>query len=305
MTNTVLQVPIEYIQRNPRQPRQFFDEDELQQLAVSIKEHGVIQPLIICPPNTDGIYVLIAGERRWRAAQIAQLETVPAIVRTISEEDDLVILAVIENVNRKDMSPVEEGDAYLELKSRDWSNIRIATTVGVNDVRVGHCLNCASLPKITRGLIQSGELFTSNKFIAALKEVMDIDPDCCDELAIELARTRPSLKAAIKAAEGVLACLLNRKSAAQENGKHKIPVFEIASKSANLDLSANPDHAPPEWDMLRQAGFVPRWDMVVQAASTVCGQCELRDIASSVMCSACTAAQMLVGLTSLAEMQQA
>jgi len=305
MTNTVLQVPIAYIQPNPRQPRQTFGEDELQQLAISIKEHGVIQPLIICPPNADGIHILIAGERRWRAAQLARLATVPAIVRAVAEEDDLVVLAVIENVNRKDMSPVEEGNAYLELKNRGWSNTGIASAVGVNDVRVGHCINCASLPKITRRLIQSGELFTSYKFIVVLKEIADMEQDVCNNLAIELARTRPNLKATIKAAEGVLACLRDSERATKEKRKFKLPVFEIASAVAKLDLDDNPDQSPPEWDILRQAGFVPPWNIVIQAASTVCCQCELRDIASSVMCSACTAAQMLAGLAALTKVQEA
>jgi len=303
MTDSVLQVPISYIQPNPKQPRQTFDEDELRQLAVSVKEHGVIQPLIVCPPNSEGFYVLIAGERRWRAAQIAELETVPAIIRTPPNEDDLLVLAVIENVNREDMSLVEEGDAYLQLKNMGWSNTRIAIAVGVNDVRVGHCINCASLPSGTRVLIRSGELFTSNKFIAALKDIADMDPDACDDLATELARTCPTLKAAIKSADGVLAYLRNIKKPAKANGKHKIPIFEIASQAAKLDLDDSDTQAPPKWDVLHQAGLVPPWNIVAQAARNICSNCELRDIASSVMCSACTAAQMLVNLATLAETQ--
>jgi ParB/RepB/Spo0J family partition protein len=305
MTNSVLQVPIANIQPNPKQPRQVFDEAELLQLAASIKEHGVIQPLILCPPNAAGVYVLIAGERRWRAAQLAELETVPAIVRTISTEDDQLVLAVIENVNREDMSPVEEGDAYLQLKNMGWSNTKIAAAVGVNDVRVGHCFNCASLPAATRALIQRSELYTSNKFIAVLKEIADGEPDACDDLATELARACPTLKAAIKSAEGVLAYLRNIKSATKENKTHKIPIFEIASETAKLDLDDNDTQAPPQWDLLLQAGFVPPWNMVAQAARNICSNCELRDIASSVMCSACTAAQMLVSLATLAQVQEA
>lgn len=305
MTDSVLQIPIPNIQPNPKQPRQTFDEDELQQLAASIKAHGVIQPLIVCPPNAAGVYVLIAGERRLLAAQLAGLETVPAIVRTLSDEDDLLVLAVIENVNREDMSPIEEGDAYLQLRNRGWSNTKIATAVGVNDVRVGHCINCTVLPTTTRALIQKGEIFTSNKFIATLKEIAAIESDACDDLAIELARTCPTLKAAIKSAEGVLAYLRNIKSVAKEPGKHKLPIFEIASQAAKLHLNDNATQTPPKWDLLRQAGLVPPWSMVAQAASIVCGKCELRDIASSVMCSGCTAAQLLVDLADLAEVQQA
>jgi len=305
MTNSVLQFPISYIQPNPKQPRQTFDQDELQQLATSIKEHGVIQPLIVCPPDADGIYILIAGERRWRAAQFAGLETVPIIVRSVLDEDDLLVLAVIENVNREEMSPVEEGDAYLKLKNKGWSNSRIAKEIGVYDVRVGHCINCASLPEATRILIRGGEIFISNKFIATLKDITDIDPDACDDLAVELARTCPSLKAAIISAKGVLACLRNRTSATKENGKRKVPIFEFASEAAKLDLNDNDNQAPSKWDVLRQSGVVPPWNMVAQAAIDVCGKCELRDIASSVMCSACTAAQMLVGLAALAEVQKA
>jgi ParB family chromosome partitioning protein len=140
MSTGIVQVPIALIIPNPKQPRKHFDPDELENLTASIKEHGVIQPLLVCPPSQDGIHILIAGERRLRAAKGAELKTVPAIIRDV-KTDDLAVLALVENVIRDDMSPVEEGNAYLELRRKGKSISEIARMIGTYDVRVGHCIN--------------------------------------------------------------------------------------------------------------------------------------------------------------------
>jgi ParB family chromosome partitioning protein len=103
------------IHANPDQPRRHFDEEALQELASSIREHGIIQPLVVTP-SKDG-YQIVAGERRWRAAQIAQLEKVPVIIRTLSEQHKLE-LALIENLQRRDLNPLETATAYLKLHTQ-------------------------------------------------------------------------------------------------------------------------------------------------------------------------------------------
>jgi hypothetical protein len=113
----IVQIPVVLIVPNPKQPRKRFKTDELENLTASIKEHGVIQPLIVCPAGGGGIHTLIAGERRLRAAKGASLATVSAVIRNVNPED-LGVVALIENVIRDDMSPVEEGDAYLELRQK-------------------------------------------------------------------------------------------------------------------------------------------------------------------------------------------
>lgn len=106
---------IEAIQPNPQQPRVHFDEESLKELAASIQVHGIIQPLIVTEnPQTPGTYWLIAGERRWRAAHLAKLTTVPIVIREASSQQ-LVELALIENIQRADLNPLEEGSAYQTL----------------------------------------------------------------------------------------------------------------------------------------------------------------------------------------------
>lgn len=100
---------------NPDQPRRYFDDEALEELAASIREHGIIQPLVVTPIN-DG-YQIVAGERRWRAAGIAGLEKVPAIIRTLSEQHKLE-LALIENLQRRDLNPLETATAYLKLHNQ-------------------------------------------------------------------------------------------------------------------------------------------------------------------------------------------
>ena len=125
----VTQVAIDLIQRNPRQPREKFDLEELENLAASIREHGVIQPLIVSPAK-NGIYILIAGERRLQASRKAGLKTVPVVIRHATDQQ-LLELALIENVQRADLNPIEEAEAYQNLaKEFKMSHESIAERVG-------------------------------------------------------------------------------------------------------------------------------------------------------------------------------
>ena len=114
-TNGVQQCAIDAIQPNPHQPRTHFREETLQELAISIQTHGIIQPLIVtAAPQQAGAYWLVAGERRWRAARLAGLASVPVVVREASAQQ-LVELALIENIQRADLNPLEEAAAYFTL----------------------------------------------------------------------------------------------------------------------------------------------------------------------------------------------
>lgn len=101
-------IPIERIRANPNQPRRTFDERELQELAASVRERGVIQPLLLRPhPNHEGEYQIVAGERRWRAAQLAGIHALPAVIRSL-DDTEVLELAIIENIQRSDLNAVEE-----------------------------------------------------------------------------------------------------------------------------------------------------------------------------------------------------
>ena len=135
---------------NPRQPRHNMNEDKLQELADSIREHGIIQPLIVTYESNTDQYILIAGERRLRAARMAGIEKIPVIVREVSEQESLE-LALIENVQRADLTPLETAEAYLELSEVfSLSHEDIAQRVGKNRVTVTNTLRLLRLPETVR-----------------------------------------------------------------------------------------------------------------------------------------------------------
>ncbi len=137
---------IEKIIPNQYQPRSHFDETSLRELADSIKEKGVIQPLVVVP-NDDGTYGLIAGERRLRASQLINLETVPVVTREVNGDDELLELALIENVQRQDLNPIEEAKAYEKLiKVFDYTQEQAAEKVGKKRSTVTNRLRLLQLP---------------------------------------------------------------------------------------------------------------------------------------------------------------
>ncbi|MBM3144913.1 MAG: ParB/RepB/Spo0J family partition protein [Chloroflexi bacterium] len=140
------EVSVTVITPNPRQPRARFDPEGISELAASIREHGVIQPLIVTRDSQTGAYTLITGERRLLAAQEAGLETVPVIVREASDQDRLEI-ALIENVQRADLSPLETAEAYRQLaEDFELAHGEIAERVGKSRVAITNTLRLLNLP---------------------------------------------------------------------------------------------------------------------------------------------------------------
>jgi ParB family chromosome partitioning protein len=153
----VTQLPIDSIQRNPRQPREKFDIEELENLAASIREHGVIQPLIVSP-GRGGVYTLIAGERRLQASRKAGLKTVPVVIRTATDQQ-LLELALIENVQRADLNAIEEAEAYQNLaKEFRMSHERIAERVGKSRVAVTNTLRLLDASAAVKQALVDGRI---------------------------------------------------------------------------------------------------------------------------------------------------
>jgi ParB family chromosome partitioning protein len=148
-----VQVPIDSIVRNPRQPRQTFREEQLEELAASIRQHGIIQPLIVSPGN-GGTYTIIAGDRRWQAARRAGLKTVPVVVRVASDQQ-LLELALIENVQRADLNAIEEAEAFQHLsKEFGMSHEAIASRVGKSRVAVTNTMRLLEAsPAVKQALV--------------------------------------------------------------------------------------------------------------------------------------------------------
>lgn len=152
----VVQLPIAAIRANPRQPRTAFPEESLEDLARSIREHGVLQPVLVC--QRDGIYELIAGERRFRAAQRAGLATIPAIVRRVDARRSLEI-ALIENLQREDLNPIEEALAYRQLMQEfGLTQVEIAERVGKSRPAVANALRLLQLPPDIQAEVAAGRL---------------------------------------------------------------------------------------------------------------------------------------------------
>ena len=146
----VLQVPVEQVLPNPRQPRTHFDPAELRDLAESIRQHGVIQPLVVSLGELPNTYVLIAGERRLLAARQAGLEHVPALLREASDQERLE-MALVENVQRADLGPLEAAEAYRQLAEEfGLSHEQIAERVGKSRVSVTNTLRLLKLPAVVR-----------------------------------------------------------------------------------------------------------------------------------------------------------
>lgn len=181
----VTHILIDLIQRNPRQPREKFDMEELENLAASIREHGVIQPLIVSPAK-NGVYVLIAGERRLQAARKAGLKTVPVVIRHATDQQ-LLELALIENVQRADLNAIEEAEAYQHLsKEFKLSHETIAARVGKSRVAVTNTMrlldaSAAVKQALVDGRISEGHarallaLSTAKAQEELLKKIIELD----------------------------------------------------------------------------------------------------------------------------------
>ena len=152
-------VPIEYVRPNPRNPRRNFSEAELDDLAASIKERGIIQPVVVRSiAGAKDTYEIIAGERRWRAAQRAGLHDVPIVLFEVSDSEALE-LAIIENVQRTDLNPLEEAGGYQALASEyDHSHDDIAKIVGKSRSHVTNTLRLLKLPEPVKAYIHAGKI---------------------------------------------------------------------------------------------------------------------------------------------------
>lgn len=152
-------LPIEQLRPNPHQPRRSFVEADLEELAASIREKGIIQPLIVRPdPETTGTYEIVAGERRWRAAQRAQLHDVPVLVRELNDTEVLE-LAIIENIQRADLNPLEEAQGYRQLMDRfGHTQEKLAEALGKSRSHIANLLRLLTLPDPVLELVRAGRL---------------------------------------------------------------------------------------------------------------------------------------------------
>ena len=189
-------LPVEAIHANPRQPRRRFEPEATSGLASSIKQQGLLQPIVV-RPRQEGGYELIAGERRWRAAREAGLETLPALIREADDRDTL-LLALVENVAREQLSPVEEARAYASLVDEfELSLGEVAERVGRSKPAVSNRLRLLELPEEVLWMVARGELTEGHaRAVLALP-----DHEARKRLAKRIVREGMSVRGAEKAAQ--------------------------------------------------------------------------------------------------------
>lgn len=150
-------VPIEFVSRNPRNPRRQFDEGELQDLASSIRQHGIVQPVVARTIGADR-YEIIAGERRWRAAQLAGFTEIPVIIRDVDDRTALEI-AIVENVQRSDLNPLDEALGYEQLiAEHGYTQNDLGEIIGKSRSHVANSLRLLKLPEPVRDMLSEGSL---------------------------------------------------------------------------------------------------------------------------------------------------
>ena len=176
------EIALDLIRRNPAQPRRSFDEAELRELAESLKTKGVLQAILVRPdPKETGKYQIIAGERRWRAARMAGMTHIPAVVRDV---DELALLefGIIENVQRADLNPIDEAEAYEALIKRfGRTQESLATSVGKSRAHITNTLRLLQLPEAARVHVRAGRISAGH----ARAALGSANPEALIDLAIE------------------------------------------------------------------------------------------------------------------------
>ncbi|WP_105430457.1 ParB/RepB/Spo0J family partition protein [Neorhizobium sp. T6_25] len=226
-------VPIEHVSRNPKNPRRSFDEGELQDLASSIRQHGIVQPVVVRPRGADQ-FEIIAGERRWRAAQLAGLVEIPVIVRDVDDRTALEI-AIVENVQRSDLNPLEEALGYDQLiAEHGYTQNDLGEIIGKSRSHVANSLRLLKLPEPVRDMLAGGSLSAGH----ARALITTSDP-------VSLARTivakGMSVRDAEKLAQNDIKAQLEPEnvSKAEQKDSDTLALERTLSDSLGLDVKIN------------------------------------------------------------------
>lgn len=294
MNAVILDAPVTKI-RVVRNPRTTFNETELRELAESIREHGVIEPLIVEEAEQDWLD-LVAGERRLRAAKMAGLISVPCVVRERSNHGgrERLILAVVENDQRVDMNAMDRADAYKSLRDEFKMSVRdIAKKMGKAEVVIRGFLVLTDLDQPIQGMIRKG-FWKDPNLAKALLAIPDAETRI--GLAKRLFENKVSLKASIRACARTLELLAVSKRKAGRPSDKKMRTPSLALAAQFVDVDADEAQEPPRWNMLKQVGKVPAWESVVASAAHTCNECALKEIASIATCRDCGAVTLLQSL---------
>lgn len=230
-------LPIEKVVPNPDQPRRHFSKEALEELAASIREKGVIQPIIVRNnPRAEGTYEIIAGERRWRASQLAQLHDVPAIIRDLDDTEVLEV-AIIENIQRADLNPIEEAQGYRQLMDRfGHTQERLAEALSKSRSHIANLMRLLQLPAPVQDHLREGRLSAGHARALITTE----NPVA---LAQQVISDGLSVRETEKLAKGPKPAPAPRTKAAAGEKDADTRALE-ADLSANLGMKVSIDHVP-------------------------------------------------------------
>ena len=286
---TLVEIPISKIHPNPGQPRKTFKLESLRELADSLKEHGLLEPIVVEPGDQDG-FVIVAGERRWRAAKLAGLRSLSAVVRERTNHNgrERLISGIVENVQREDMNPIEEGEAYQRLIADGMSVIEISKRVGKHTTHIYNALSRLELaPKVIE-IMRSGQISTDMRIVTAIK---DLPQDVQVGLIERAAQYKMTIPGIVAAARKVRKSL--RSAPIQSERKAKSPAMRVGRQTYEAMREVDDDTPPSKWNAMKQLGKVPSWEAVVSAANSMCGRCALKSMASLETCRDCPGVDLL------------
>jgi len=176
----IKELKINEIEPNINQPRKRFDDEKLQQLAESIKQHGIVQPIIVS--NEDNTYRIVAGERRWRAARLAGITTVPVIIKNVSKREEME-LALIENLQREDLNPIEEAEAYEKLiREHGITQEELSGIIGKSRPAIANSLRLLSLDEKVKGYLINEEISSGHARALLAIEDKELQKKAADEV---------------------------------------------------------------------------------------------------------------------------
>ena len=232
-------VPVERVHPNPDQPRRHFDAEALGDLARSISEKGIIQPLIVREnPREAGEYEIVAGERRWRAAQIAQLHEIPVLLRSFTDTEVLEV-AIIENIQRADLNPVEEASGYSQLMMKfGHTQEKLADVLGKSRSHIANAVRLLNLPDEVQGYLREGRLSAGHA------RALITAPDAA-ALGRTIIQKGLSVRETEKIAKKDPAAARKQKAAAADSGEKDADTRALeADLSAALSMEVRLDHKP-------------------------------------------------------------
>ena len=286
------EISVNNIVSNDFQPRKNFDTESIQELADSIRENGLLQPIIV-ESIGNGNYMLVGGERRLKAFQLLGKETIPAIIRNRRKETggrDLLVHAVVENVQREDMHPLDVAAAYQRMHDEfgmTWDDVSAA--VGKNPQGIKNSVYLNTIDEEIRELIRQNKL---THLADLLRQIMRIpDKDARVGFARKVAQERLTHKAIIAAAEKLTDMLVSERLSKDGDS----PAMILARRKSPVTSKMEPSG----WNALEQLGDVPPWSWVATSTTKTCDACSLSTLASDVTCKECPLVEFLVRVTNV------